>query len=53
MVGMTGETVFRVGSVDEKKKVEAKIPFPEHSSATVCCSADFPEPAAPVMHSKR
>ena len=53
MVGMTCLTVLRVESVAEKKNVEPSIPFFEHFSAVVCCNADFPDPAAPVMHSKR
>jgi hypothetical protein len=53
MVGMTGSTVLRLESAAEKKNEAPRVFFPPHISATVCCNADFPEPAAPVMHSKR
>ena len=52
MVGTIVATVFRVGLATEKKKVAPRIlDFPQWSEI-VCWIADFPAPAAPVMHSK-
>ena len=48
MVPTTVEALLRVSSVEEKKKAAPRMPPLAQRSAIVCCSADFPEPAAPV-----